>query len=429
MNKTLSKAVMKRSRLRNRYLRNPNVSNHKNYKKQRSYCVHLFKREKKTYYENLDTKKYTNNTFWKAIKPLFSEKQIYHNKITLVDNEKIISNDAHLADTFNTYFSNIVAELNNNGYEAEDDHLPKNDYISNIIYKYRNHPIIHKIKEKVMDGDSFTFSLSSGREIASQINSLNRKKPSTFNNIPTKILIDTSDVSTPLITKIYNNSIISNKFPSQLKLLQFIKRMTKPIIDLLTYYLLFQFIKRMTKPIINLLAYYLLFQKYLERSMHHQILEYINKYLSPYLCGFRKGYSTQHWLTVMIERWKSALDKNKIAGALITDISKAFNCLNHELLIAKLDAYAFSKTSLALISSCLSERKQRTKIYNTFSSWCDIIFGVPQGSILGPLLINIYINDIFYFVDNNIANYADDNTPYATEKRLLRLFKCLKTMH
>ena len=207
MNKTLPKAVMKRSRLRNRYLRNPNVSNHKNYKKQRNYCVHLFKREKKSYHEKLDTKKYTNNnTFWKAIKPLFTEKQIYHNKITLVDNEKIISNDAHLADTFNTYFSNIV---------AEDDHLPKNDYISNIIYKYRNHPSIHKIKEKVMNGDSFTFSLSSEREIASQINSLNRKKPSTFNNIPTKILIDTSDISTPLITKIYNNSIITiNSLPN-----------------------------------------------------------------------------------------------------------------------------------------------------------------------------------------------------------------------
>ena len=160
--------------------------------------------------------------------------------------------------------------------------------------------------------------------------------------------------------------------------------------------------------------------------MHDQILEYINKYVSPYRCGFRKGYSTQHCLTVMIERWKSALDKNKIAGALLTDLSKAFDCLNHELLLAKLDAYAFSKTSLALISSYLSERKQRTKINNTFSSWCDIIFGVPQGSILGPLFFNTYINDIFYFVDNNIANYADDNTPYATEKKVTSLIQVLE---
>ena len=128
----------------------------------------------------------------------------------------------------------------------------------------------------------------------------------------------------------------------------------------------------------------------------------------------------------MIERWKSALDKNKIAGALLTDLSKAFDRLNHELLIAKLDAYAFSKTSLDLISTYLLERKQRTKINNTFSSWCDIIFGVPQESILGPLLFNIYIHDIFYFVDNNIANYADDNTPYATEKKVTSLIQVLE---
>ena len=157
-----------------------------------------------------------------------------------------------------------------------------------------------------MNGDSFTFSLSSEREIASQINSLNRKKPSTFNNIPTKILIDTSDISTPLITKIYNNSIISNKFPSQLKLADVTPIYKKDDRTDKTNY----------KPISILPA----ISKVFERSMRDQILEYINKYLLPYLCGFRKGYSTQHCLTVMIERWKSALDKNKIAGALLTDL-------------------------------------------------------------------------------------------------------------
>ena len=97
--------------------------------------------------------------------------------------------------------------------------------------------------------------------------------------------------------------------------------------------------------------------KIFERLMYDQISTYIGKHLSPYLCGFRKGHSTQHCLSVMLERWKSALDNSKIAGALLADLSKAFDCLNHELLIAKLDAYGFSHTYLAFLYSYLSDRK------------------------------------------------------------------------
>ena len=118
----------------------------------------------------------------------------------------------------------------------------------------------------------------------------------------------------------------------------------------------------------------------------------------------------------MIDKWQKALDNGKVAGALLTDLSKAFDCLNHELLIAKLEAYAFDKSSLRYIYSYLSDRNQRTKVNNSYSKWCNLRTGVPQGSILGPLLFNIYINDIFYFVTkNDIANYADDNTLYSVE--------------
>ena len=98
-------------------------------------------------------------------------------------------------------------------------------------------------------------------------------------------------------------------------------------------------------------------------------------------------------------------------GVLLTDLSKAFDCLPHELLIAKLDAYGFGKSSLKLIHSYLSNRKQRVKVNDIYSSRSEVLFEIPQGSILGPLLFNIFICDMFYFLEDfDIANYADGST-------------------
>ena len=116
----------------------------------------------------------------------------------------------------------------------------------------------------------------------------------------------------------------------------------------------------------------------------------------------------------MIEKWKTSIDEGGNAGALLTDLSKAFDCIFYDLLIAKLDAYGFGYNSLRFIHSYLTSRYQRVRINSRYSSWSEINCGVPQGSILGPLLFNIYMCDLFSFVHPNIANYADDNTPYAT---------------
>ena len=127
----------------------------------------------------------------------------------------------------------------------------------------------------------------------------------------------------------------------------------------------------------------------------------------------------------MLEKWKLSIDNKGFAGGVLMDLSKAFDTINHQLLLAKSHAYGFSKQALDIICSYLSNRKQ--KINNAFSSWKNLILDVPQVSVLGPLLFNIYLNDLFFFLkDVGICNFADDTTTYISDESLENVLKSLE---
>ena len=341
---------------------------------------------------------------WAIVKLLFSNKIKSTKYITLEENGKTISNDKELARIFNEFFVNIVSNLDintNHSFLINTDN--ENDPIEKAIAKYKNHPSIISFKKFMENSDSsFSFQHVPKDKISKTIKMLDPKKVVESNDIRTKLIKCFNGFFSDFIYINLNKCIKDGEYVEDLK-----KAEVRPLYK--------KDSRKEKKVTTDMLVFLVLLY---ERCLYDQIYDFFENKFSKYQCRFRKGFNTQNALLSMVVKMLLARDKKEVCGAILTNLSKAFDCISHDLLIAKLNAYGFDKNALNVIHNYLFGRSQKTKVGSSFSNLLDILYDVPQGSILGPLLFNITLCDLFLCeYSSEFSNFADDTTPYEYGKK------------
>ena len=160
--------------------------------------------------------------------------------------------------------------------------------------------------------------------------------------------------------------------------------------------------------------------------MYERIYEYLDNYLYDLLCGFLKAHSTHYVLPRLHISLEKELNNSGLVGTILMDVS-IYNSLRHDHLIVKLGTYGPDKLSITLVNGYLRFRKQKKKIGTSYNDWANVTRGIPQRLILGSLLFNILINDVFLFIEkSDICKFADDNTLFSCRDNLSIIFKSLE---
>ena len=347
---------------------------------------------KATYYKNiLEENKFNIKKIWSILKQAIGKT---NNKSNFPNSFNIknvtVTDKQEASEGFNDFFSKIGLHTSHS--------VPK----TNTCFKSYMPPLLP---------NSIFIEPVSHSDVLNSVNKLKSKASCGYDNVSTKLLKESIQYIIEPLTHIINRSFDTGIVPNQMKIAKVIPIYKTADKTLLKNY----------RPISLLPA----FSKVIEKLMCIKITSFFNSHnlFYEHQYGFRAKHSTSHPLIHLLNHCaESASNNNHFTLAIFCDLSKAFDVINHDILLHKLNTYGIRGVSNLWFQSYLKGRSQFVDLEGHISAHADISCGVPQGSILGPLLYLIYVNDIYNACEGNILSFADDTTIYLSDSNLDNLF-------
>ena len=390
----------KKYALYKKYLKNPTLNNKHAYKQYRNTVNNEIRRGKREYYHKLfDKVKSDLKGTWKVINNVLNKTK-KKNPCDKLRNENVLIEDKqHIANSFNDYFSTIGSKLIENLPPC-----PKGKHFTNFM------------KNKSVK--SMFFSPVTENDIINVVTNLKSKKSTGNDDIDSTVVKRCIHLITLPLTHIFNASFEQGIFPKDFKLAKVIPVYKKGDNTFCSNY----------RPI-SILS---VFSKIFEKLVYNRLMAFLdkNKILYNKQFGFRQGYGTDMALLEFVNNISLAFEDKKIVLGLFLDLSKAFDSIDHDILTNKMYHHGIRGNVLNWFKSYLSDRQQYVTVDNYNSQYKSINVGVPQGSVLGPLLFLIYVNDLSSVSEIlNPITFADDTNLFLTGSNIHEMsetFACCK---